>query len=433
MILAGSLTAEQKNITVEDCVKIAKENNPNIFVSIEDKKNAASNYKLIRSQSSIFVQGEARTAEYLKATSSDSNFNIPGKDTTIGLFAGLSASYSLYDPKKVDNELSAKMSIDLSKIDAQRTISDIELNVRKSYWGYVMAVETTRLRMRLLEKSQEKLNQAKILYKNGQRPILDVSKAEIAFNESLLEFEKSRNEERLIKSQLFTAMGIAENGVDAIPVYSSVLPELKFSLDEIISMGEIYAPSLRMIRIKKNISKVKISAESSNHYPKVEVLFALGYENKQLMGYSQFQENFNMGNWSPSFHATARASFPVYTGGGISAKVESAESEYNKMIYKERETVMELNSSVKNLYITINELSKQINMSKMIIDNSKKYSILAQKSYEKGAGSLLELQDAEVTEIKSELSYLLARYNYLLAISRLSNLIGVGEDVLCKK
>jgi outer membrane protein TolC len=53
--------------------------------------------------------------------------------------------------------------------------------------------------------------------------------------------------------------------------------------------------------------------------------------------------------------------------------------------------------------------------------------------YDSGATTLLDLHDANVTRANAELNYLKTKFDYLMTIARLSGIVGLGEDSLCKK
>ncbi len=76
---------EQKIVTLDECIRIALQNHPDIYISEESKKQAISKYKVVKGENSIVVNGEAKTIEYLKADANSSNsaFNVPGRDTNI--------------------------------------------------------------------------------------------------------------------------------------------------------------------------------------------------------------------------------------------------------------------------------------------------------------------------------------------------------------
>jgi outer membrane protein TolC len=68
-----------------------------------------------------------------------------------------------------------------------------------------------------------------------------------------------------------------------------------------------------------------------------------------------------------------------------------------------------------------------------MLENAEKHILLAKKTYESGAGTQLDLHDANVSLINAKIGYLKTKYDYLMTIARLSSIVGLGEDSLCKK
>jgi len=437
-IVPSPALTEDKVIALDDCIKIALQNHPDLLVAQEDSNISLTDYQISKANRSIIINGQVKSVERLKAnSSSDSNFRIPGKDTDIGLFAGLSANYTIFDSKKEKMEESAKIGVNLAKAQFQFVTDDIIFNVKKAYYEYLYSKDTLDLMEKLLEKFKEKKILSKKLYENGLRPLLDVSKADVGVAQATLDYEKAKNDERIKRSDLYTAMGIkGEMELNVASVSKENLPPLKYSIDEINKLAILYNPEVRAMALQRDVSKINIAIENEAHYPKVDIVFALGYENKILYLFNssegKFSDNFKGSNWEPVFTGTMTASIPVYYGGAISAKVDAAKAQYNKMVYKEREILLNLKKNIENYIADLNELDKQAKMSQLIIDNSKEHALLASKSYEKGIGTLLDLQEAEMGVIRSELSYLAAIYKYYLSLALLARTAGVEEETLCK-
>jgi outer membrane protein len=435
VVLSGNIYSQVRKVTLVKCIKVALENHPDIYISKEDNKQAYSSYKITKSQQSIQVSGAMKTVEYLKPTASaNSAFNIPGQDTDVGLFAGLTAVYNLYDVRTEMMEETARSGIIMSKIKYNQISTNIILNVKIKYYGYIFASETLDLRKKLLRKYIRKLKQVKMFFDSGTRSILDVTKTELALSEAKLEFEKAKNNRSLAKIQLLISMGIKDNDSLKIEIHSlSKFPKIKYSLHDLHKLGEMYNPSIKLIKIQKEIVKSKIKVQRAAHIPRVDFLMALGYENKKMHGIDKMSQNFDNGNWSPTFHGAISASLPVYTGGAISESVNNAISDYNKAFYRERSILMQVKGKISVHFKTLNELLKQNKMSKLMVRNSKKHLLLAQRSYENGVGSQIELNDAEMGVLKAEFTYITVKNSYFTNLAALSNIVGIAEDKLCEK
>jgi len=59
--------------------------------------------------------------------------------------------------------------------------------------------------------------------------------------------------------------------------------------------------------------------------------------------------------------------------------------------------------------------------------------LLAKKSYESGAGTQLEINEAIMSYENAALGYQKSKNDYLMAVAKISSIVGLGEDSLCKK
>ncbi len=438
VVFSDFLYPEYRKVTLERCIEIAIQNHPEIKISLEAQKKSLAGYKVAKAQNKILVNGEVKTVEYLKADTDPNALNIPGRDTDFGLFAGATATYNIIDPKKSNMEEMARLTVDMSKMKAVKVRESIVFNVKNSYYSYVFSRESKVLREELMEKFRLKLDRAKKLYENGQRPILDVSKAEVDLADAILEYEKAKNAEKLMKTKLLASMGILDEDIEVLPEKVEDLPQLKYSLKELYKLGEYNYPNIKLAKLNKKVSKIRIEVEQSARYPTVDILGALGFENKfdnnEFKSWDKFNNRFFDGdNWEPTVHAGLQARMPIFDRGGIEGKVESAVADYRKSEYQERQILINMRSLIRAYLQAMNELKRQMEISKLIIENAQKHVMLAQKSYENGVTTQLDMQDAEMSVVKARLGLIQSRYDYLKILARLANTVGLKEGDLCKK
>lgn len=433
VFISSTVSAQVREVTIEDCINIALQNHPEIAASNENQSSAVSNYKAAQAAQSVIIDASAKTVEYLNSDRSQSQVNIPGRDTTIGLFAGLGASYNIYDPRRSARIDSSRISIDIAKMNSIHVRQTIISNVKKSYYQFGLARESSRLYSQLLERYKEKLAKTKILYRIGQRSALDVSKSEVDLESSRLDYERSKNNENATKNSLLSSMGLIEDTIDFVPSAVQTLPDLKYSIDELYNLSLYNYTELKMVKHKKDLGKINISIQKASHYPTVDIAAAFGFENKTLQGYKSFEENFQGDNWSPTVHAGFTASMPIYSGGAISSKVDDSISLYNAILYEEKKLQIKVKNLIRSSYQSMIELKKQSVMSRLMLENAKKHLILSQRYYETGSGTQFDIRDAELSVLNSEMSLLKAQFGYLISLSELSYIVGLGEDYICLK
>lgn len=440
-LLAGvSLRAQTRQVSLSDCIAIAMDNNPDMMVSREDYKKARAQYEMARSENRIQISADVRTNGWELAETVIKRGEVKTKTySSIGLFAGGTVSYRLFDLTRSKREKSALMGVDLASLNNQKVRLSIVLNVKSAYYRYVLARESVSLQDELRKRNQQKLEKTRLFYKNGQRPILDVTKAEVDLASSELDYKKAQNQLNMAKADLLSAMGLAEGEIEILPLSSGEMPAVKLGIEQLMTIAQDHYPELRAVRLNKEIQKYNIEVERALKYPVVDIFTSIGYQNTNMLFYKPYKsskfgtEYDESKNWrfAPTFGVTAR--LPLYTGGMITARIDAAKAEYYKSYYNEKKMLSSMRVAISNYHQQLSELLKQIELSNLMKTNAEKHLALAQKSYESGVGSQLALQDAETSVLSAVLSEKKARYEYLITLAKLSNAVGVGEEDLCAK
>jgi len=428
------VSAQDVLLSLEDCIKIANDNHATKLVIAEDMKIAKANYQIRKGERNIRVDGVVKTREIAK-DATNSMVSIPGVDTNISIFSGLYAKYGLYDPKKKYEEEAAEMQANMTKMSTQKSMDDMIYNIKSAYYDYLYAIKNVELKNELLQRYKEKYSLAEKLYANGLCPVLDVSRANVKVNEGMLDYERARNTERQAKSALYMSIGITENDLPNLkPLPVENIPKIKYSLEELTQLAMLYNPDVQIVDYDMKIKQKRISIARALHDPTVDVEFGLGFQNKSFWGMdsnSEFNNIFKFDKWTPMFFGNFVAAIPVYTGGAISSRTDIAVSEYNKSVYKGREIIMNVKNQVQILLQNLNELENQINITKMVVEDSQRYVLLARRSFENGEGSLMDVNEAEANVIQATLGSYSIRYRYLLTFASIAKLIGVDEERIC--
>lgn len=435
-VYAGAADVKnEKVLSLNECINIALQNNSNILISEEDKKKALAEYRVALAQRLVFIDGTIKTQSYPKEYDStfrkkNDKVDLGSKYYNVGVVAGVQANISLYNDKKGQNQKLAKTGMKLSTVQARKATDETIFNVKKAYYLYNFTNSNLKLQEKILKSNEERLKITQMLFKNAQKPIYDLSKAKLDLSQSRLDFQKAKNNDRVARVELFKAMGIEDKGMNVSLEDYEVLPEVQYPVERLKKLGEEYYPDLQIVKIQKEMNKIKVAFEFASHYPEVDFQAGAFVENGGFR--KNFSDNFKVG-WTPTYLANFIVRVPLFSSGAVTGRVESAQREYNKSIYKEKDALVNMNAVIESNYTSLRELAEQINISKLMKENAEKHMLLAKKSYESGTGTQLELHDANISLLNSQMSLLKARYDYLVTIGRLSSIVGLGEDSLCKK
>ncbi len=432
---SGVLLAEEQHVNLQKCVSIALQNHPLRLQRIEDYKINISRYKMARAKRSMIINGQIRTIQTDNEGGGSSKYKIPGVDSDIGLYGGVSMGYKIFDAKATKELKASRLGIDLSKVVGDKVVQGIILGVKKAYFAYLQSLRAYEIQKSIHKKYETKLKLAQKLFKNGSRPMLDVSKSQVDLANSQLDLNKAKNWKEKLKRNLFDAMGLeASSDYDIVPEEFEILPVLSTSLKNINILAEIYSPDIRMVKIQKRIAKINVEAKKAGHLPVVNLSMGVGYKLEKFygIGSGKFNKNVDSDEWLPVVYVLFNSTIPIYSGGAISSMVDASRSNYNKVVYEEKEIRARVKADIRDSYHRLSEIQKQIEVSKLVIKNAERHLLLAQRSYEYGASSILNLQDAELGVQNAKMGAVKYKYDYLLTLARLCSIAGVKENMICK-
>jgi outer membrane protein TolC len=416
--------SQDRPISLQECLSVAIQNNPDIRLSVEDESKALADYQYIKAIDRLQVVGalQGQDKETIKV----------GSIGTYSLFAGLIASYPLARPGQGSREDIARRGLDIAKINEKKMKDSVVLLVKSSYYGCIAAKKYTDLRERIKKNYEHRLLSVKGLVRTGDRLILDQSMAEVSLSQATLEFQKARNQELIIKSELKASMGLQPDSSDITVEDYPDLSFLKYGIDEINNFIDQYCPDVLTARVQTEMARDKIWMIRALHLPTVDLQMAWGIENDSIDSKAvRYRDVMDSKNWGSVIHFGVTAKVSIFNGGSINAQTDSAIAEHKKAIYYESKVILQMRKNARNFVNKLNELRDQIEISRLNIENSRINMNLAQRSYDSGIGNQLIVQNAEMSLLQAEMSLIEAKQNYFTVMAQLANMIGIEENELC--
>jgi outer membrane protein TolC len=146
--------------------------------------------------------------------------------------------------------------------------------------------------------------------------------------------------------------------------------------------------------------------------------------------YTSMRENWRIFHykWNPYATVGLSLSIPLFKGGNFS-QVKQAKLQLKQMdltrINTERQLKMQAQSYLNNMSAS----TEQVVSNKEAVLQAEKGRTIAEKRYEVGRGTILELNSSEVALTQAQLTYNQSIYDYLVAKADLDLVMGV-EDMI---
>jgi outer membrane protein len=301
---------------------------------------------------------------------------------------------------------SALVGAQRSLADAQKdlttlTAAQIRLNVRSAYFQ-VMGAEA------VLHAAQEAQGNRRLIVRqitalagSQLRSTLDVSFASVLESEAELAVVRAESSVQQQRTRLSSAMGQLQP-VTATLVEEQLPSQLPPDPSSYLAQADAQRADLNAAIAQQHAASRFADSERRLNYPTLNALGAAG----QI----PFHDRTLKGNYAA---AGFNLSIPVLNGGLFAARRTEAELESTARTRDAEEMKLEVNEQVQNDWSQAMEAYRSLDVSARLVAQSKESLRLAQARYQAGLGSIVELNEAQLSETSAEINAAGVTYTYL--------------------
>jgi outer membrane protein TolC len=136
--------------------------------------------------------------------------------------------------------------------------------------------------------------------------------------------------------------------------------------------------------------------------------------------------NFKVGDykWNPYSMVGISLSVPIFSGGSKVQKINQTRTTITQLAMQRDDLRRNLQLAVRQSIDNMHTCVKRFDAARKGVDQAGRGYTIARKRYDIGAGTLLEMNDAELAMTQAKLNYNQAIYDYLVARSDLEKTLG---------
>jgi len=313
---------------------------------------------------------------------------------------------------------SALVGAERSLANAQKdlttlTAAQIRLDVRSAYFQ-VMGAEAVLHAAREAQGNRHLIvRQISALAGSQLRSTLDVSFASVLEGEAELAVVRAESSVQQERTRLATAMGQLQP-VTATLVEEQLPSQLAPDPSSFLAQADLQRADLNAAISQQHAASRFADSERRLSYPTLNALGAAG----QI----PFHDRTLQGNYAA---AGFNLSIPVFNGGLFAARRTEAELESNARTRDVEEVKLEVNEQVQNDWSQAMEAYRSLDVSTRLVAQSKESLRLAQARYQAGLGSIVELNEAQLSETSAEINAAGVIYTYLTRRAQLDFAAGL--------
>lgn len=424
----------QVAMTLDECIRMAKENNKKIEVS--EQQFLASRYEQ-RSAKALFFPSFSLTGRTVYSTSEGSYSSGVGQLPVLGadgvpngqtaFFPGIDLSYGLdwifsggikmEQPIYMGGKIRAgyrmaKLGNEIARQNKRMTEADVIVETSRAYAETVRAKELMLVATSYHNLLTELMRTVEKACKHGMKPQNDLLKVKVKLNESKLNLRRAENGYRLAMMNLCHHIGVTlteQIGIDGTLPYTSYDYEQKSDICN--------RPEYQILEYKLGVAKQKIAMARSEYLPQVGFAGQYGYTNGiELNGRKLFDDwNFLVG---------IQVSIPIFDFGHRMNKIKSARSQY-ALMQAERDNVNEqLTLEMAQSYNKLDEAFMERDLAESSVISANENLRASRIQYEKGVELLSDYLEAQTLWQQARQTQIDAKVNCYLKLLEFRRAIG---------
>lgn len=332
----------------------------------------------------------------------------------------LQAGYPLSTGGKIEAaRLQAECGVEALKCVAEDAQDAAILQASETYLGCILAAEVVSVQEQALDVYGRHLAQAEKAFKAGVVARYDVIRAEAAVKEQERKVTEARNQRDLALAALRTALLIEDEApLTVVGILLDVPEPLSLREAQAVAVG-----SSRILQALDNQNRMLAAAEEVEEADKRPKVTAIG----------QWEMvTDHMAQTDPEWAVGVKASLDLFDGGEIRAKMAEKRTEGEQNRLRRDHAAEQIRLAVQSAFLDMASARAALESGQKAEELATEALRLAQRRFEYGIGTSLEVLDANVALSAARLGQKAALHQYDRAWLRLHRYLG-DISTVCRR
>jgi len=412
ILVVSALSGAEKprTLTLQQAHEIALKKHPRI--SLAELKALASKEVVKEARSAYFPNISGNLGGVATATAGDTRVVsgiLPLSSVFNRASASVIVSQLITDFGRTSNLVeSSRLRAGAEQMDVEATRAQILLEVDGAYLGVLQAEALMRVAQDTIKTRGLVRDQVVALAKNNLKSSLDVSFAEVNYQEAELLLSRSRND---LQSSFATLAAVLDE-----PNASGF--ELTTDPKRGVMPGDIGKLVAIAFEARPDLVRARLERDSAVKFAKAER--ALRYPTLNMQGTAGVLPYRDSAVEHQDYAAAGIAlSWPIYTGGLYTARQREAEFRAKAADQSVLNSENNVARDVRIAWLNANNALERMAISEKLRQQAQESLNLAKARYDAGSSSIVELSQAQLNLTSAQINETNARYEYLVRRSAL--------------
>jgi HAE1 family hydrophobic/amphiphilic exporter-1 len=413
---AGQAQAAPRVLSLDDALRIAAEKNRDIEKAREYRNWVEGKY---REELAVALPHATATINLGRSLDASQqglfrSFAPADSDTSISdIFGGrqdirggvLQFDQLIYSWGAVGAALkAAKMGFDFSDAQLARYQQSVARDVTAAFYDVLIAREFENIAQQALDQRQRHLDETKKRQAAGTATDFDVLAAEVGVQNVRPTLIRSTNDVRVARDRL--ALLLADTGDIDVAGTLDTTPAAVPGYEEVLAKALEHRPELSEMRSQIGIADELTKIAASRNKPSVSFSGSFGVRNIGLPSLSSTGRAWSMGVY---------AQWPIFDGFRTKGQVMQARSNSASLSIDDAKLRDSVAVQVRTAVNAVNEAAEILGAAGGTVRQAEQLLVLAEKGFELGVKTRLDVQDAQVNVSTARANLARAQRDYRVA------------------
>ena len=416
------------NLDLATALKIAHDNNPTIKIAELEiqrvdysKKEALGNLLPSLSASGQYTNNIMKSVMFMPESFSQmmggqKYMEIGYKNSYTG---SISAGLPLVNCSLWEQIKSKQCEIDLILEQARASKIDMTKQVKDAYFAVLLAKNSLKVLERSINNAKETLKSTEAGFEQGVVSEYDLIRAKVQVNNLNPSYIAAKNGLELAVLQLKMILSLPQEQEIVF------LENLEDFSDRIVSVTD--AESERAVNNNSELRQLDLNIMSlqhnlkmvnSQHLPSLSAFGQYAYQTQA----EDFR--FSEYNWVGSAAVGLQLSIPIFNGRTVVNKAKQLKISLQELQLQKQYASDGIDLQIQSAINNMKAAQEQLSVNKDAISQAERGYEIAKVRYQTGSGTILELNDSELSMTQANLNYQQSLYDFLTAQTNLEKVLG---------
>ncbi|MCC8188917.1 MAG: TolC family protein [Bacteroides sp.] len=344
-----------------------------------------------------------------------------GRDHTWSV--GFSASVPIVSASLWKSLKISGYDVELAVEKARSSRIEMRNQVKQAFYSVLFAEESVKVFREAYDNALRNYQDIEAKFEQGLESEYDMIRADVNVKNAEPDLYNAENSLELTHWRLKALMGIdLERPIECIGSFAEYETEMYgnfLATDTLLTNNS----DLRQLDIQYHQLKKTKEMQIAEYYPTLNASFSY------LWNAMANDFRFKNYRWDPYAFVGVSLKVPLFSGGQRYSNVKQTSIGIRQMEWQRDDTERNLRVTVKQYYDEMNTSIKQYHAARRGVEQAEKGYYISVKRYDTGDGTLLEINDSQLSLTNARLNLNQSVYNFLIARAELEKTLGSEQTL----